>query len=241
MTFCIGIAVEDGLVALADTQIVRGSERSSKAKLSLHTHRGHSFFLMTSGLRSVRDKVAIYMDELLASEAAEFEHLHQVATAFGGLLQKVRAEDGMALAESGLEFNLHAIMGGRFPADAEPQLFHIYPEGNWIVSQPDAPYFIIGRTQYGRPILDRILTYETPGRLALALAFLAFDATSASVTDVAFPIDVAFLGAEEPVPRLRRYEASDLADVRTSWKDHLLGALLSLPLDWTRVLTSAKD
>lgn len=241
MTFCIGIAVRGGLIALADTQVVRGSERSSKGKLSVHAYRDHSFFLMTSGLRSVRDKVVIYMGELLVSEAASFDHLHQVATAFGGLLQKVRGEDGAALAESDLPFNLHAIMGGRLAADTEPQLFHIYSEGNWIVAQPEAPYFIIGRTPYGRPILDRILTYETSAEMALALAFLAFDATSASVTDVAFPIDVAFLDAQEPAPRLRRYEASDLMDVKASWKDHLLDALASLPLGWARVLTQAKE
>ena len=30
MTFCVGIKVEEGVVALADTQIVLGSERISK-------------------------------------------------------------------------------------------------------------------------------------------------------------------------------------------------------------------
>ena len=241
MTFCIGIAVRDGLIALADTQVVRGSERLSKGKLSLHSHRGQTFFLMTSGLRSVRDKAVIYMDELLASEAAHFEHLHQVATAFGGLLQRVRAEDGAALADSKLDFNLHAIMGGHFTADPEPQLFQIYPEGNWIVAQSDAPYFIIGRTQYGRPILDRILTYDTPAVTALALAYLAFDATGASVTDVDFPIDIAFLAPKEPEPRVRRFAASDLMAVKASWKDHLTNALSSLPLDWAKELAQSKE
>ena len=241
MTFCIGIAVEEGLIALADTEIVRGSERSSKGKLSMHTYRDETFFLMTSGLRSVRDKVVIYMEELLASDEAEFDSLHQIATAVGSLLQEVRNEDGEALTQSGLQFNMHAIMGGRLAGDRRPQLFHIYSEGNWIVAHPDSPYFIIGRTPYGRPVLDRMLTYKTPSEMAMALAFLAFDATSASVTDVAFPIDVAFLGAGEHVPRVQRYTASDLEDVKASWKDHLLNALSSLPLEWAQNLTRSRN
>ena len=63
MTFCVGVRVHDGLVALADTQIVRGGEVSSKAKLSLHDHGDHPFFVMTSGLRSVRDKVVMRLED----------------------------------------------------------------------------------------------------------------------------------------------------------------------------------
>ena len=65
MTFCVGIKVRQGLVMLADTQIVRGSEQVNKAKLAVSRHRDASLFTMTSGLRSVRDKTVIYLDEQL--------------------------------------------------------------------------------------------------------------------------------------------------------------------------------
>ena len=67
VTFCVGLRVRDGLVALADTQIVRGGEMSSKAKLSRHEHDGRSLFVMTSGLRSVRDKVVVRLEDDLAA------------------------------------------------------------------------------------------------------------------------------------------------------------------------------
>ena len=67
MTFCVGVRVTEGLVALADTQIVRGGEVSSKAKLSLHRHDDRDLFVMTSGLRSVRDKVVVRLDDRLAA------------------------------------------------------------------------------------------------------------------------------------------------------------------------------
>ena len=40
MTFCLGIKVAQGLVALADTQVVKGHERLSKTKLTLDDPRG---------------------------------------------------------------------------------------------------------------------------------------------------------------------------------------------------------
>ena len=68
VTFCVGVRVRGGLVGLADTQIVKGGEVSSKAKLSLHQHGGHQFFVMTSGLRSVRDKVVVRLEDALGGK-----------------------------------------------------------------------------------------------------------------------------------------------------------------------------
>ena len=146
MTFCVGVRVHEGLVALADTQIVRGGEVSSKAKLSLHEHDGRRFFVMTSGLRSVRDKVVLRLEDGLAAPTQPIRRLHQVVTAFGDELKAVRAEDGPSLEASGLRFNLHAIIGGQLADDEEPALFMVYPEGNWITATDDSPSFIIGRT-----------------------------------------------------------------------------------------------
>ena len=44
----------------------------------------------------------------------------------------MRAEDGPSLEESGLRFDLHAIIGGQLADDDEPALFLVYPEGNWV-------------------------------------------------------------------------------------------------------------
>ena len=81
----------------------------------------------------------------------------------------------------------------------------VYPEGNWIDATPDSPYFIIGRTSYGKPILDRLLTYDTPLAQAVALAYLAFDSTRASVVDVEFPIDLVLLVAADGVLHEHRF------------------------------------
>jgi len=56
MTFCVGMKVQDGLVGIADTRITTGTEYITARKLTIHQHGKHSIFIMTSGLRSVRDK-----------------------------------------------------------------------------------------------------------------------------------------------------------------------------------------
>ena len=50
MTFCVGIKVTQGLVALADTQIVKGGERLSKGKLTLVAHRAQRLILSSVAL-----------------------------------------------------------------------------------------------------------------------------------------------------------------------------------------------
>ena len=108
MTFCVGIRVHEGLVALADTQIVRGQEFSNKAKLSLLEHAGSAIFLMTSGLRSIRDKAVLRLEDELAALPSPHTRLYHVVTDFGDQIKRVRDEDGPSL-DSGLRFDSHAL------------------------------------------------------------------------------------------------------------------------------------
>ena len=239
MTFCVGLRVHEGLVALADTQIVRGGEVSSKAKLSVHDHDGSEFFVMTSGLRSVRDKVVVRLEDTLSGLGQPIRRLHELVTSFGDELKKVRVEDGPSLEQSDLRFNLHAIIGGQLADDDEPSLFMVYPEGNWVTAFDDSPSFIIGRTSYGKPILDRLLRADTPLPQAVGLAYLAFDATRASVVDVEFPIDVVVLG--EAGLRQQRFQPDDLADAHEFWHNQLRIALAELPTAWATSLWNPAD
>jgi putative proteasome-type protease len=83
LTFCIGIRVRDGIVALADTRIVRGSEQGNKQKLAEFQHKDESLFTMTSGLRSVRDKTLVYVEETLRESKPPMDRLYQFVNLFG--------------------------------------------------------------------------------------------------------------------------------------------------------------
>ena len=235
MTFCVGIKVRQGVVALADTQIVRGSEQVSKQKLSIVKHAGDSLFVMTSGLRSVRDKSLTYLNEQL-DQQPPLDRLYKIVNLFGDQLRRVREEDGASLAVGGLSWNPHAIIGGRLNQDLSPQMFYVYPEGNWIESVADSPYFIIGRTYYGKPILDRLLTFETPLRSAVALALLAFDATRMSVTDVECPIDIAVIPEGSRHATFQRFSGDEIRSVTQWWTQALSQSLEAMPMDWAAKL-----
>ncbi len=236
MTFCIAVRVKEGIVALADTRIVKGGERLSKAKLALHLAPNGSFFTMTSGLRSVRDKMLIYGEEAMAKSEDSFTRLYEVVNLLGEQLRRVRNEDGDALQQGGFAFNLHAIVGGRLSEDTGPSLFLIYPEGNWIEINDDSPYFMIGRTPYGRPIMDRYLDINRPLNQATALALLAFDMTASSVTDVDYPIDVAIMRSNASEFVQGRYSSADLKGVTDHWYNAMAQSLLSMPDQWLQPL-----
>lgn len=235
MTFCIGVRVREGLVVLADTRVVKGTEISQKSKLSMFDVGDYEAALMTSGLRSVRDKVVARLDDRLAA-GDDYQRLHELATAYGTALRAAREEDEASLTTGGLSFNSHAILGGCLVGDSEPSLLQVYPEGNWVEATDDSPYFVIGRTSYGKPILDRLLTVDSTIRQAVVLAYLAFDATRASAADVDFPVDVAVLPRGSNHFRRHRFQFDDLSPVHDEWHGKLRAALEELPDEWVSSL-----
>jgi len=235
MTFAIGIQSRAGLVALADTRIVRGGEKLTRGKLAVLPHGGGSFFVMTSGLRSVRDKLMIYAESALAEEGESITRLHEVVTLLGQQLRRIHNEDGEGLAASGLSFNLHAVVGGMLDGDESPLLFQLYPAGNWILASDESPTFIIGRSSYGRPIVDRVIAPETSLEVCVPLAVLAFDATRTSSVDVDFPVDVLTVAPDGTV-REQRYGEADLDACMRAWQDHLQAGLRVLPTAWAAPL-----
>ena len=229
MTFCVGLRVREGLIALGDTRIVKGDEHVIKSKLSFSTNGSSHWWLMTSGLRSIRDKAIVYFEQVTSQEHQKQKNLFELANCFGEQIRRVRSEDGSSLANSNYSFNLHAILGGQLENDPTTKMFYIYPEGNWIDSSEESPYFIIGRTHYAKPILDRLLRYETPIRSALALAYLAFDATRSSVTDVDFPVDMILSNALVGQTTFRRFLEKELSPVSQWWNQELASILERFP------------
>ena len=235
MTYCIGIKLKSGLVGLADTRITSGTETTSAKKVYISQRKNQSVFLMTSGLRSVRDKALTYFKELLNEEEDKFDKMYKVVNAFGAILRQVEKEDGEALENAGLHFNLHTIIGGQLKNDEEHKLFLLYPQGNWIEVVNTSPFIIIGNSGYGKPILNRTLTYDTDIRVALKTAFLSFDSTRVSCNDVDFPIDVVYYKPDSFNIIEHRYEREDLRPISTKWAEELREALKNIPEDWTDV------
>jgi putative proteasome-type protease len=232
MTFCLGVKVSDGLVGIADTRVTSGSECITARKVTVHESGGCPFFLMTSGLRSVRDKAITYFEEQLETQEAPYERLYHAVNAFAGQIRRVRDEDHSALATSNLDFNLHALVGGQMANDHEHKLYLLYPQGNWVEVGPGSPYCIIGESGYGKPILDRTLKFSDSMRHALKVGCLAFDSTRISAANVDFPIDVVVYDGRAKAIVQRRFEKQDLLDNSNWWQDQLRNLVRQLPSGW---------
>lgn len=235
MTFCAAFKIEEGLVGISDTRLTSGTERTTARKVTIHQHGKHSMFLMTSGLRSVRDKALTYFEEVAEESETNFDKLYKAVNAFATQVRRVAAEDKEALKESGLDFNLFSIVGGQLENDKEHKLYMLYPQGNWVEVGKGSPYFLIGESSYGKPIIDRVLRYESSMDMALKLAYLAFDSTRISAVDVDFPIDVVLYKRDSFEIVQHRFERQDLQHLPELWQESLRKSVEEMPNEWVNV------
>jgi len=193
---------------------------------------------MTSGLRSVRDKALTYFDEVLEEYDQEFDKLYKAVNAFAAQVRRVADEDKRALEESGLPFNLYSIIGGQLENDKEHKLYMLYPQGNWVEVSQGTPYYLIGESSYGKPIMDRALSYDLNMDMALKIGYLAFDATRTSAVDVDFPIDVVLYQADTYNIVEYRYSSKELMEISEWWQSILREAIRELPHNWIEAVFS---
>jgi len=227
MTFCIAIKSKTGVVALSDTRISSGLGVSTSKKIQTYHENGNSFFIMSSGLRSIRDKVIHLLEDDMPS--AKIDKLYKVATLIGKAVKQARSEDLEELTASKFFFDAHFIVGGQCVNDKRSSIFLIFPEGNWVEVSDESPYTLIGNTGFGKPILRRLLHEEITFDLAIKVAYLSFDATFKNASDVDFPIDFALCrnGSFE-IQELRKTE-DDLKKTATIWNQKLVDAANQLP------------
>lgn len=238
MTFCLGIKVEEGLVGISDTRLLSGNECTTARKVSVFQNDRHAMFVMTSGLRSLSDKVLTYYDEIITAQEEPFDRLFKAVNSFAHQIRRVAQEDEEALKASGLPFDIHSLVGGQFGSDREHKLYLIYPQGNWVEIGEGTPYHIIGALGYGKPILDRTLNYRDSMRFALKVGCLAFDSTRISAKDVDLPIDVVLYRRGTFQIIEHRYEKEDLLGLSTWWQERLRNLVNDLSSEWTEPLIS---
>ncbi|MBP6386063.1 MAG: peptidase [Pseudarcicella sp.] len=234
MTYCLGMKLNGGLVAIADTRITAGSDVYTNKKISVHEVNGASMFIMTAGLRSIRDKSITYFKHLINDEGATFDHMHQAASTFGEMIKKVASEDKRALKDEGYDFNLHTIIGGQMPKDTEHKLYLIFPESNWIEINEELMFQIIGNSNFGKPIIHRTLSYDLSLKQALKIGLLSFDATRVSANDVSFPIDVIVYEKNSFKMKVHRLTAQELDDPLKEWSVLVKNAIGKVNEDWMK-------
>ena len=232
MTFCLGITVQDGLVGLADTRVLSGTESLMAKKVATYEGPGFSFFILNSGLRSLRDKVLLCFEEAFARRSESRDRLYKVVNLYAAQVRRIAEEDAAALRESDLRFNIFTLIGGQTSGDSSHRLFMVYPEGNWVEVSEDTPYQIIGNSGFGKPILERSLARTDPLLYAFKLGVLAFDATRLCAADVDFPIDVLLYKRGSLKLVEHRYHRDDLRQISNWWQERMRCAVDELPSSW---------
>ena len=231
MTYCLGIKVKEGLVGIADTRISAGTSTTVKKKVLVLQQDKASLFIMTSGLRSVRDKATHYFQELI-SKGIVYDKMYKAVNAFGEQIKRVADEDQQSLQNAGYKFNLNAIVGGQLVNDDEHKLFLLYSEGNWVEMDEGSPFAIIGNSGQGKAILNRIIKPATTMRQALQAGFLSFDSVRVSSNDVEFPIDIVTYAKDSFHMTENRYEQQELLHVSADWNEKIKHYLDEMPGDW---------
>ena len=117
------------------------------------------------------------------------QSLFEIATLLGDSLRQVRQRDVAHLTQSNVDASATFILGGQVGGEQQ-RLFLIYSEGNFIEATAETPFFQIGETKYGRPIIDRVVKPATNLVEAAKCLLVSFDSTMRSNISVGFPIDI---------------------------------------------------
>jgi putative proteasome-type protease len=116
------------------------------------------------------------------------------------------------------------------------RLFQIYAAGNFIEATPDTPFLQIGETKYGKPILDRVLQFDTDPRDGVKLVLVSMDSTMRSNLTVGMPIDLMVYRRDIFKAEIRRRITNQDAYFRLvsdGWSEALRDAYRALPRpDW---------
>ncbi|WP_114638279.1 proteasome-type protease [Polynucleobacter necessarius] len=194
MTYCVGLCLKDGLVFLSDTRTNAGVDQiGTFRKMTLFQKDKDRFFaLMSSGNLAITQAVKeiLLQGQLLnGSNLWSVKNAHDAAVVVGDAIKQVYERDHSALEKAGIDFNCNLIFGGQVKGE-RPRLFNIYSAGNFIEATPETCYFQIGESKYGKPILDRVLSYNTPLNLATKCALISMDSTLNSNISVGLPLDL---------------------------------------------------
>jgi len=198
MTYCCGILVREGLVMIADTRTNAGLDNVSTFR-KLHMFRVPGERIMSiasSGNLSISQSVVSLLREGVENKTTgERETLMNAPTMFqaaqriGRIVRELHDHEGHALESAEVRFDVSFLFGGQIKGE-KLRLFMIYSAGNFIECTTDTPYFQIGEHKYGKPVLDRAVTYETELYDALKLALISMDSTMRSNLGVGMPIDI---------------------------------------------------
>ena len=205
MTYCVAIKLNAGLVFLSDSRTNAGLDQiSSFRKMIVYEKTGDRFMvLLSAGNLSISQSVREILQTTQIKDRDDAEgitiwnakSMFDAARVLGAAVRHVHDRDGAALKRSGVDFNVSLLFGGQIKGEGM-RLFQVYSAGNFIEATPETPYFQVGESKYGKPVLDRVITPETPLDEAAKCALVSMDSTLKSNLSVGLPLDLVVYEAD---------------------------------------------
>ena len=198
MTYCVGIRLDAGLVFLSDSRTNAGLDQiSTYRKMMVYEKPGDRFMvLLSAGNLSISQTVReiLQVEKLPNGNEPPLTiwnatSMFDAARVLGSAVRRVYEQDGPALKNAGVDFNSTMIFGGQIAGEAM-RLFQVYSAGNFIEATRETCYFQIGESKYGKPVLDRMITPDTPLDEAAKCALVSMDSTLKSNLSVGLPLDL---------------------------------------------------
>jgi putative proteasome-type protease len=240
MTYCCGILVHDGLVMIADTRTNAGLDNISVfRKLHIFSTPGNRIMAIASSgnLALTQSVISILNEGIENQESSERETLLNAPTMFqaaqriGRVVRQIHDREAQVLQAADVHFDVSLLFGGQVKGD-RLRLFMIYAAGNFIECTTDTPYLQIGEHKYGKPVLDRAITYDIDLYDALKIGLISVDSTMRSNLSVGMPIDVLVVRRDvceaELIYRIEPGEPY-FQDLRERWSAALRAAHLAIP------------
>lgn len=241
MTYCIGLLLNEGLVMISDTRTNAGVDNFSSYKKmhKLADADDRLIYAATAGsLSTSQSAIAMLEEGLPAIDGGDLPRtlaaaptMFRAAQLVGEAVQTCSRQVAAALVGSGVSSSVSILLGGRI-GNHPPSLFLIYSAGNFIECKVESPFMQIGELKYGKPILDRNITIDTPLSEALKIGFLSFDSAIRSNLGVARPLDVMVMPTDMSRPVItRRIETDDeyFDDLSRQWGKLLFEATRAIP------------
>ena len=241
MTYCVGLKLNRGLVMMSDTRTNAGVDNISVfQKMFLWETEGErSLTLMTAGNLATTQAVVSLLnerakpaDERGQPSILETPSMFQAAKLVGETLREViKDQSDTEGPEADSPFSATLILAGQVRG-GEPRLFMIYPEGNFVEASADTPFFQIGETKYGKPILVRAYDADMSFEDAVKLLMLSFDSTIKANLSVGLPLDLHLYETDTfRHGTIRRIERDDafFETISSGWGEALKDAFNRLP------------
>lgn len=234
MTYCVAMCLADGLVFASDSRTNAGVDHiATFRKLHIFEKDDRVLVLQSAGNLATTQSVLTLLRQRINQDVPNLMNVSSVydaATLVGNVIREVIQRDG-GQQQGHINFGCNILLGGQIKGESH-RLFHIYPEGNFIEATEDTPYFQIGESKYGKPIIDRVLTYTTQLETAMQCALISINSTLRSNLSVGLQLDV-LIYQQDSFCCNKQYRITDqnphFLILRQAWGDGLKKLFSQLP------------